>query len=191
MVSCGSTSYDAPALNLFVQDADNGLIKMEQRKGYDLQLYNRPTDLWVAQELRNEIPMDSLINSMRDKYDNYLYFILKISKEGKSALYSSSDFGNFSTTLQNLSFRMAAFTQMVTSARDTIPLADSHYDRLYGQAGSTSVMIAFSKEKLKDTEWVQVSLLDIGLGIGKTYYRFKTKDLLNAPQIDFKRTIQN
>lgn len=191
VAACEPAIYDKDGLNAYILEEGNGMVKTTQRKGYDLTLYNRPTDLWVAQEIRNEQATDALINSYRDKYDDYLYFILKISKEGKEALYTSGNHGSFSEVLQNLSFRMGAFTEMVTSARDTIPLADSHYSRLYGQSGSTSVMIAFNKEKIKETEWVQVNLSDLGLGTGRTTYRFDTKELLSAPQIEFNPTKLN
>lgn len=186
--ACDPVSYDVNSLNAYVNEESNGLIKGQSRKGYDLQLYNRPRDLWVAQELRGEWPTDSLVQKYRDRYDDYLYFILKISKEGKEALYTSRNQNTFSELLQTLSFRMGAFTQMVTSEKDTIPLADSHYSRFYGQSGGTSVMLAFDKASVEDSEWVQVNLADLGLNIGTTRYRFLTKELLNAPQIDFNQT---
>lgn len=74
------------SLNAYVQDESNGLIQVQNRKGYDLKLYNRPLDLWVAQELKGEWPTDSMVNQYRDQYDNYLYFILKISREGQDAI---------------------------------------------------------------------------------------------------------
>ncbi|WP_132644111.1 hypothetical protein [Roseivirga ehrenbergii] len=185
--SCKPQSYDAAGLKSFVLKEDHGLMRQHERKGYKLMLYNRPTDLWVAQELRDDLPTDSLITVLRKKYDNYLYFMLNISMEGKEALYASENFGTFSNVLQNLSFRMGGFTEMVTSQKDTIPVADSHYDRLYGQSGNTSVMIAFHKDQIKDTDWVQINIKDIGLGTGRTTYRFQTKNLLSVPQIDFLR----
>lgn len=186
LLSCGSNSYDETTLNAFVQNADNGLLNRQERNGYELTLYNRPTDLWVAQELKNEIPTDSLLNTIRQRYDDYLYFILKISKEEKDALYASGGQGAFSELLQNLSFRMGAFVEMVTSKQDTVPLADAHYSRLYGMAGATSVMLVFNREKLTSTDWVQVNMKDLGLNVGRTNYRFKSRDLLEAPSIDFK-----
>lgn len=186
MVACETQFHDVQSLNSYIRDEDHGLVKRHEKRGYDLRLLNRPTDLWVAQELRNELATDSLIADFRQQYDEHLYFILKISKNGKEALYASNNHGAFSDLLQNLSFRMGTFTEMVTSRKDTIPLADSHYSRIYGQSGATTVMLAFNREKIKNTKWVQVNLSDLGLGTGRTTYRFRTKDLLSAPSINFQ-----
>ena len=185
-LACTQT-YDIERLNAYVQAEKNGMVKTVTRKGYELTLYHRPTDLWVAQELKNEVFSDSLVSSLRKRYSQYLYFILKISRNKKDALYASDNFGDFSDLLQTLSFRMGAYTKMVTSKKDTIPLGDSHYSRLYGRSGSTSVMLAFHKEQIKNTEWVQVDLKDLGIGTGRTVYRFKTSKLLNTPNIDFNQ----
>ncbi len=186
LLACGNKQYNVEELNAYVQNIDNGLLNKQERKGYHFTLYNRPTDLWVAQELRKETPTDSLLDLFRNKYDDYLYFILKISKEKKDALYASDGYGKFSELLQNLSFRMGDFVEMVTSEQDTVPLADAHYSRLYGMSEATSVMLAFNRERLQESDWVQVNMKDLGLNVGRTNYRFKSKDLLKAPSIDFK-----
>lgn len=186
LLSCSNEFVEnEQQLNAYVQDEANGLLKISEKKDIRLGLYNKPTDLLVAQEFRQEIPTDSLIESLRKKYDDYLYFILNISRSNEDALYTANSYAGFSELLQNMSFRMMNYVEMVTSEKDTIPLADSHYSRLYGMAGSTSVMLVFNKEKLNRSEWVQVKIDDFGLNTGRTFYRFNSRDLLSAPKIKF------
>ena len=78
---------------------------------------------------------------------------------------------------------MDNYVQMTTSEQDTIPLIDFAYPRLYQYGGSTQVMLVFDREKLQEDEWVQLTLDDIGLGVGRQHFRFQMDDIRNVPPL--------
>ena len=186
LTNCTPSKLSEQELQGYVQDESNGLTKIVERKGIELSVNYKPTDLLVSQELRNRKREQTLIDSLRNKYSQYSYFVLNISKDGKEILNQSQNFDAFSQNLQNLSFRMKEYVHLTTAQQDTVPVLDFVYPRLYGMGGSTSLLFVFDQEKIEDTDWVQFNLKDIGLGIGKSHFRFETSDIENAPQIDFK-----
>ena len=187
LVACKPTTLSEQELTTYIQDVENGLINKQQRKGIDLTVNYRPTDLLVAQELRAK-PQQSpaLIDSLKTKYKDYSYFVLNLSKENKEVLKQMGDFSNFSNTLQTLSFDMGNHVNLTTSERDTIPVADFIYPRLYGASHSTSLLFVFNNEKIKkEVDWVQFNLKEIGLGTGATRFRFQTEDIQQIPALSF------
>lgn len=170
-------------LSEFVLDAKNGLYQEKQTNGMDISLYYKPTGLLVAQET-DEKTQPKEIEQLKDKYDNYAYFILDIAAGGKNALYSASgSMGNFSENLQTLAFRMDQYVNMTTSAQDTIPVADFIYPRMYGMSKSATVMFVFNKEKIKNSDWVSFNLNEFGMLTGDQQFRFKTKDIETVPKL--------
>lgn len=182
-VSCNSPAYlSEQELLEYIRDQDNGLVKTKQAPPFNLTVQYRPNDLLVLQELGKDRDVMQIAKA-RVKYRDYAYFILSMDIEGKNALYgSSADMAMFSENLQNLSFRMADKVSLITSAQDTIEVADYIFDRTYGM-GSTTLMFVFSKDKLKDAEWFTFNLKEFGMGTGDQRFRFKNNALFTTPRL--------
>jgi hypothetical protein len=174
------------SLQSWVREPEHGLIKTEERGSLQISAVYRPTDLLVAQELADGEATPEDIEKLRSKFGAYRYFILSVSKDGGDALYNTADsYAEFSDNLQKLSFRMPEYLYMTTSAKDTVELLDFHFSRMHGMGGSTQVLLAFDMDKLKDKRWIQLNLKEMGFGTGRVNLRFRMKDLLNTPEIDF------
>jgi len=188
--SCSAPSYlSEKDLKAYLLDRDNGLSKEHVLKGNKSIVTYRPTDLLVLQEARGTTKVDSsTLARLQQKYQNHYYFILSLSKDNKEAEYQQQGMGQFSDLVQTLSFRMPEHVNMTTNSRDTIPVGDYIYPRTYGMSNASTLMFAFNKEKIKNTEWVQFNLKEFGLGIGNQNFRFKTSDLENTPRIKFEIT---
>jgi hypothetical protein len=185
--SCSSPDFLTPQeLQSFITDEENGLKKVAEMNGYKIEVINRPTDLWVHQEV-GDTPVDEVtLATLRKKYSTYYYFIVSLSKNNKEALHQlEGGMDQYSDLVQTLSFRMADYTNLTTSAHDTIPTADAMLNRTYGMSTSTDLLFVFNKEKAQGKEWIQVNLNEFGLGVGDQRFRFKTKDLEIVPQIHF------
>jgi hypothetical protein len=168
----------------FVSDADNGLTKTVDANGYTIQLMYQPTDLWVAREVRDSVKDASNILAAVNKYEAYYYFVLSISKDSKEALnsFSSSEQSDLVTTL---SFRTSEFVTLTTSRNDTIALGESLFDRMYGRSNANTVLLVFERPKLTSDEWVEVNVEEFGMRTGSQSFRFRTKDFLDAPRLEF------
>ena len=194
LISCKHNPQSIMELEQYVMDEASGLIQSTQYGPVRMQMIYRPTDLLVAHDLSSISEADnSKAQTIRERYNPYLYFVLDIEQEEQNVLYKRNNQQEFSQLLQNLSFRMGNYVQMTTSEHDTIPLTDFAYPRLYHYGGSTQVMLVFDRDKLQQDEWIQLTLKDIGLGTGRQHFRFQMKDIDNTPNLTqfWKKQLDN
>lgn len=170
----------------YIRDVDNGLRQSITTGEFTVEATYQPTDLFVLRELGSSKPDTASLKKWYTKYGGHYYFILSISKNGKEAISPTQmPYDQFSDLLQTVSFRMGEYTNMTTSKKDTIPLADFIYNRTFGMATGTDILMVFDKKKAAETDWVQINLQELGLGLGTQNFRFDRKRLDEAPEIDF------
>ncbi len=187
LCACTPKYMSEEELQKFVLE-NSELSKKREFKGYEIQLYYKPTDLLIAQELGGELAKSKEeLERLQQKYANHEYFILSLSKNNKEALYQMGNgFDQFSEIVQTLSFNMGNYVNSTTSGKDTVEIDDYVFPRTYGMGMSTNIMFVFSKEKSKDDEWIQVNIKEFGMGLGNQVFRFKREELENLPSINFK-----
>jgi hypothetical protein len=190
--SCTPEFLTEEELTAYVLDEDNNLTKTSTSNGFDIKVTYRPTDLLIAQEAGDKELAAEELKRLQDKYGNYYYFILSISKDNKEGLYKQQGgFDQFSELVQTLSFRMATYVNMTTSGKDTIEVADFIFSRTYGMGSATSLLFVFNKEEAAGDEWLQFNVKEFGMGLGNQTFRFRKEDLDTAPKIKFKTSITN
>jgi len=190
VLSCAKNYVTEKELKKYILDEKNGLRKSVQHGDYTVDAIYRPNDLLMLQEMGSSKPDSSLIKKLRGKYSSHYYFILSISKKGKEVVSPASmPYDEFSDLLQNVSFRMGEFVNITTAKQDTIALADFIYNRTFGMSSSSEILLVFDKKKVTDTDWVQINLGELGLGIGTQNFRFEKEKLDEAPRIDFKELL--
>ncbi|MCZ8072425.1 MAG: hypothetical protein O9311_18935 [Cytophagales bacterium] len=189
LISCRSKTVPSEKeLVAYVNDEGNGLKKKIKAGDTDVTVTYRPTDLLVAQELRSSERADTIkVNNLRKKYRGYYYFVLGLSKNDKEALHQTDGFGQYSELVQTLSFRMGDYVTLTTAASDTIPVGDFILDRTYGLSSSTNILFAFNRQKAIGKEWVQFNLNELGMGLGNLRLRFRSRDIVNVPSINFSK----
>ena len=191
LISCKSKLVGEGNLIEYTKDPQHGLIQTKETGVVKTEISYRPTDQIVWQELKGmkkEMITDSLIENKRKEYGNYYYFILSISVGDKDLLHGGSNTEEqFAENLNRLSFHMPEYTWM-KAGKDTIPLADYQFPRMYGMTKSTQVLLAFEKPE-KETPEIKITLEDIGIGIGKQTFIFETKAIQSVPELDFGKKI--
>jgi hypothetical protein len=172
----------------FVRDPDHGLNKSEEINGTRVTVIYKPTDLLVAQEIRNK-PVDAnKLAAVKEKYSAYNYFTVSFSQNNKEALHTQNGMDAYSDLVQTLAFKMSDYVTLTTNSSDTIPVADFILNRTFGMSKSTDLLFVFSKEKSAGKEWVQFNLNEFGLNTGNQRFRFLKKDLDRVPSLLFETT---
>ncbi|TRX59607.1 hypothetical protein FNH22_10705 [Fulvivirga sp. M361] len=187
LLACTPEYLSEEALKAWIIEQE-ALTKSRAYKGFTTQVTYRPTDLLIAQELGGEEASSTEeLQRLENKYSEYYYFILALSRGDKEALYQAEGgYEQFSDLVQTLSFRMGQYLNMTTSGQDTIEVADYVFPRTYGMGGATNLMFVFNKENAWDDDWIQLNLKEFGMGLGNQTFRFKRKDLEDVPRIKFK-----
>ena len=187
--SCAKQKVSEEELKKYIRDVDNGLRQSITVGEFNVEATYQPTDLFVLRELGSAQPDTASLNKWYKKYGGHYYFILSISKNGKEAVSPTQmPYDQFSDLLQTVSFRMGEYTTMTTSRQDTIPLADFIYNRTFGMATGSDILMVFDKKETADADWVQINLKELGLGLGTQNFRFDKYKLDEAPNIDFTKT---
>lgn len=176
-------------LRKYILDPKNSLIKEIVQGTVKISLKFHPADLLIARELKSEDEIsEKKIEEIRKNYEDYCYFILTMAENGEEILTKTiSDQNKFIDGINMLSFNLNQEIRMLTSEKDTIPLADFVYPRMYGSTGNTQLMIVFPMEKIYKSEWVDIELGDLGLGLGINKFHFDISDLLNVPKVSFNK----
>lgn len=182
-ISCHRIKTDDDLVN-YMYNAKTGLLKTNVIEEWEFRLVNKPTDLFVASEIRHAKNVKpELVDSLRNKYNKYIYFIFDIKQNEKDALSGSGNFTEYSARVDMFSFKLPAYLNMVTSNNDTLYTADYNFQRNFGIGTTTSMILAFERERINDAKWLQVNLYEFGLDVGQLNFRFKSKDIDRASKI--------
>ncbi|WP_190808397.1 hypothetical protein [Flagellimonas sp. S3867] len=185
--SCGENDFDSKKEMLaYLADEENGFIKTKTVKGIDYSLMYRPTDLMVQHEL-SENPGDIEIAKFREKYKDYLYFNLSLGKGDREILtHSLKDKSKYRQLLHQLSFNMKNRITVSTQKRDTVPVIDCIYPRMYDLDGKNMVLFLVSKtDKILQTEFLNIVISDMGLSTGEVAFKFPVDLIKKEPKLKF------
>lgn len=141
----------------------------------------------VDQEIGGEKVSKTEIDSLRKKYNKYLYFNLSMSRNIKELLSTTPQNRNeFGAMVSQLAFEMGNKVHLFTENRDTIEIADFVYPRMYGMSKATTIMFVYPREeeKLKE-EYLNFTVEDIGLYAGEVRFKIDIEKIKNEPILNF------
>lgn len=176
-------------LKHYVIQPEHGLIKEVANDKLALTVTLRPTDLLVAQELKAiDKPTAEDLDKAEAGYAGFIYFNLTMSENNQDITNTyAGDKRTFERVIKCLSFEMNKYVELVTSAGDTIPVADYSYPRAYGTTGNTQLQFVFNKEKIDNSSYIDFCMSNIpDLNINACKIRFNTSDIKKTPHINFK-----
>jgi hypothetical protein len=187
LISCHTKTFSSEKeLMDHIQDEANGYKQSKTVNGIDFTLVYRPTDLLVKQELGDSSSKDK-IEALRNKYNNYLYFNLSMSKNNQELLSAIPKNQNeFGAMVNQLSFGMNEKVHLFTQTKDTIELADFIYPRMYGMGKTTTIMFVYPREtdQLKEED-LNFTIEDLGLYTGEVKFKIDTEKINNEPELQF------
>ncbi|MBC9795851.1 hypothetical protein [Sinomicrobium weinanense] len=187
LVACSSRTFDTEeSLLAYIREERNGYMHHKRVNGVGFSLLYKPTDLLVNQELYDKADQKT-IDSLRQKYNKYMYFILSMSKNNQELLNNvAGDRGRFGGMINELAFEMDQKVHLYTPKKDTLPMADFIYPRMYGMSRSTDIMLVYSREEkyLRD-EYINVTVEDLGFYTGEVRFKIPTKGIQNEPELTF------
>ena len=183
---CSSKEFDnEEELWTYIKNTENGYFQEKTVKGVHFSLMYKPTDLLVAQEIGKKDSTPKEIDSLRNKYSQYAYFNLSLSRGNKELLNSvAGDRNKFGTLVNQLSFKMDEKIHLHTDKLDTISLLDYSYPRMYGLSNKTSILLVYSMQEIKNSSFAYLSIEDLGFKTGDI--RFSLPNLNNSAKLKFK-----
>ncbi len=182
LVSCEQKQVTKDQLIRYIQNPKNGLHQTKQKGDYTIKLMYKPQNLLVAQELKNPMYSITDMNSLQKHYNQYLYFNLSLTYKNNEIINKALTNKNaFSKIIEKLSFDRN-IADLITSLKDTLPLYESVFTRMYGMTKSNDILLIF-ENKLASTEDFKVRINGSDLGFGTVYFDYNTKNIHNIPQL--------
>ncbi|MCK4662305.1 MAG: hypothetical protein KAT68_05530 [Bacteroidales bacterium] len=169
----------------YLKNPENGLLQEKTINGINIKVMFKPSSLFVLQEINNDTTInDEKIQKLKEQYNKYLYFIISFSQNKQELLnLFAGNQQQFGAMVNQLAFDMDNNVSLISSKKDTLPLMDYIYPRLYGMSNSTDILFVFKKEELKNFEWLKLTIKDFGLKIGDTKYKFYIKAFKKIPEL--------
>lgn len=186
LLSCQQKKFESKEeLIDYLSNPENGYFFKKSVNGYDFSLMYRPTDLLVEQELGNKTTTQVTVDSLREKYNKYLYFNLSMSRNNQELLSTAPKNRNeFGAMVNQLAFGMGNKVHLFTASKDTIPLADYIYPRLYGMGNATTMMFVYPRDKkITNTDFLNFTVEDLGLYTGEVKFKIDRKKIYKQPTI--------
>ncbi|WP_234418205.1 hypothetical protein [Aquimarina aquimarini] len=184
-VSCSQNTFDSPEELLgYIKEPENEYCYSKTVNGVVFSLLYKPTDLLVNQELSGE-DTSGIVDSLRGKYKEYVYFTLSMSKNNQELLTNvARDKQKFGAMVNQLAFGMEQKVHLYTPKKDTIAMADYIYPRMYGMSGSTTMLLVYPREeKVTKEEFVTFTIEDLGFYTGEVKFKIPTKIINNEPKL--------
>jgi len=187
ITSCSTKTFETKEeLWEYLKTPDNDYIQKKTVNGVEFSMVYKPTDLLVAQELGKKYTK-STVDSLRQKYGEYLYFNLSMSKNNQELLSNvAGDKQQFGAMVNQLAFGMEQKVHFYTPQKDTIPMADYIYPRMYGVSGATTMLLVYPKEKkVTNSEVMTFTIEDLGFYTGEVKFKIPTKVIKDQPKLKF------
>ena len=187
LVSCSQKEFDtSEELMVYITDPENGYVQQKEVNGIAFSLLYRPTDLLVQQEISEDATKQE-IDSLRKKYNDYVYFNLSMSKNNQEILNGlAGDRAKFGTMVNQLAFGMEEKVHLFSKKKDTIAMADYIYPRMYGMGGGTTILLVYPRSTniMKD-DFFHLTIEDIGLTTGEVGFKIPVKPIKEEPRLVF------
>ncbi|MEO0901141.1 MAG: hypothetical protein AAFY00_03680, partial [Bacteroidota bacterium] len=190
-ISCKQNTFDTEQdLWAYIKDEANGYTYQKKVGNVLYSLTYRPTDVLVKQELGENLSQDK-VSSLRSKYQEYIYFNLSMSANNQELLNTQAgDRNAFGAMVNELAFGMADKVHLYTQSKDTIPMVDYIYPRMYGMSGSTNLLLIYPRDKeLLSQEFFHFSVEDLGFRTGEIRFKLPTKPFKSEPMLKLKTEI--
>jgi hypothetical protein len=186
LVSCAKKMETLEEMNNYLGKEENELTYRKTINGVDFTLQYRPTDVLVKQELANKKGNADEVKKLRQKYGSHMYFNLSMSKNNAELLNDvATDRSRFSNLLNDLVFQMDKKVYLYTPEKDTIPITDFVYPRMYGMGEATTIMFVYPKDdKILGNPFLDFCIEDLGFYTGEVRFKINTEAIKNQPTLN-------
>lgn len=166
---------------------DDRLTQVRQFGDITVKAMFYPGQFLVYQELQTGMTNGKVkaVDSLEKKYAGQYYFRLSFSKDHQEAIRALGSFSRYSDMVRVLSFDMGRYANMTTETGDTAYVKDFVFDQDYGASDANTVILAFSKDKLKDSKAIYLNVGELGLGTGAITFKFDQSELEACPRLDY------
>ncbi len=182
VAACSSKTVSMDELKKYPFDSSHGLIQESNRGGAKVEVYYKPKELVLRQELNNADHKGEV--ETRKKMDSLDYFVFRLSRNGHEI---ENDYANdpemFNKVVDYLSFSFGNGVYLI-HRKDTMPILDFSYARMFGASDASQLLTVFKSDLKTRTGKVTICFDDTLLGTGLSSFEFEIQDIKNIPPLN-------
>ena len=183
--ACAPETISLDELKKYPMNPEHGLIQKVEKGNTVLEMYYKPKELIIAQELSAH-PTDEERKSLARTYDSLDYFVLRLSRNGQEIENGyASDPAQFTDVLSYLSYYIGPDIYMIQQ-QDTVPILDAVYARTFGATDATNVMAVFKSKLTSHSGPTTIYFNDTRFGTGLNEFVFDSDRIKSIPTLKFK-----
>ncbi len=180
--ACSAGSLEPTAYRSWVENAANGLKKVQTIGDYEFSLQYKPVDYVALVESRNPNITKQQVQQKQEELKDFQYYNLRIKTNvGTELLASNITQEDEYYGRLNYFVTYAQDDIQLYQGKDTIACGLYLFERNYGLAPYNNIVIGF---KSNDTQTEKTIVFnDRVLGTGPVKFKIRKEDLANIPQL--------
>lgn len=178
---------DAQEFLEFMNNEENELFVEHKSELYTFKGTYMPLEFQILNELKQEIPSKSDVDSVRKEIDGLQYYKLTIKSNLPASNALNPETGGQEEYFNKLYYLLDYLEQdvfLIENEKDTLYPAMTHMERNYGAAPLTNVMIAFKNKN--DVSDKTLIFDDRAFGMGRMKFSFKKETIDAIPKLKTK-----
>ena len=184
LAACGSPQeFTSPeALHTYLTQHDD-FHQIRYTNNVEVAATYCPTDLMVGNAISGRSLSTQEWAAERKTYAPYAYFTLSLRQNQRDWVQHYTQHPHYGQLVNTLSFRMAEYVYL-TVGTDTLAPADVYYDRSFGVASATQLLLAFPRDGIRrSTGPVHLHVREFGGGLGALQFQFPLEKIINQPTL--------
>ena len=171
----------------YALDPKNGLYQKANRNGILVEVFYKPHQLIMAQEIKGARWTTSQLDSINKHFSEYDYFVLRLSRNGQEIERSyAGDEAEFNKVNSYLSFEIGNDITL-TLSQDTFKVKDFIHTRTFGSGPSSDILFAFKSNLAQSKGTVKFIFDDSQFNSGRNEFDFAISDIKSTPVITLKQ----
>jgi hypothetical protein len=186
LVSCTPKTLGKDDLEIFVDDADNGLTHIHEVDDFLLCVQYVPKELLFADELlAQESSFEDQRLALRTALDSLEYFKISFSKSGKPLEFAFAGQG----LVEQMAARMEGDVGIVKLEHQglIVPPYSVFFYPTYGTGAFTTWLVVFKLKLTSSNRFFKLSIDDDLFGTGLNQIQFDTHDVLSVPKLSLSK----
>jgi len=192
-LSCSKTAFDSEEeFYKWVNDADNGFVKVQESNGFRLEVKCLPTDYLTYLELskRDKPYTKNDITQLQKEFGESKTFVLTIEHEDKAVdptYYNVMDMPEYKERIRKLNFNMKEHIYIKGNDGSEITPVLATMENIYQVSNKKTLYLVFpnTDNKLNEAEMIDLVFEDTFLKTGINHFKFSNKDLNRLPKFNF------
>lgn len=185
-ISCTKTKLDPTGYAQWVENEENGLKVQRKTGNFEFELQYKPADYMVLMEQKKKVTARSLEQRKRE-LGAMQHYTLKIKALDQTRDILRSGITDERQYYERLEYFMSYMQDDISlvEGTDTLPCLLFHFERNYGLAPYSSMVLAFESDTIKKQQVPDRTFVynDPVLGTGVVELSIKGRSIANCPAL--------